>query len=85
MQTPMGYEFETTLVTDFQIASHFGEKAVRDTYAEVFDGWKENIVWMTEMYIALNWEVWRLYEINEKLAWVYQELYKRLYEYICDR
>lgn len=85
MQTPMGYEFTTTLVTDFQIASCFGEKAVRDTYSTVFRTWKHDIIWMTEMYIALNWETWRQYEAgNEMLAKVYEELWNTLGEYVFD-
>ena len=84
MQTPMGYEFRTTLVEDFQIASCFGEEAVRTTYQEVFNDWKDNIVWMAEMYIALNWEIRRLYQTNEKLALVYDELWRELGEYVYN-
>lgn len=84
MQTLMGYKFTTTLVNDFQIASVFGEDAVRDTYKRVFKQWKHDIVWMTEMYIALNWEIWRLYESDEKLARVYDELWQTLGEYVCE-
>ena len=85
MQTPMGYEFTTTLVQDFQIASVFGEEAVRTTYQEVFNAWKHDIVWMTEMYIALNWEIWRLYESgNKELAFVYNELWDKLGAYVYE-
>lgn len=84
MQTPNGYKFQTTLVEDFQIASAFGAGAVRDTYKRIMRYYGHDIVYLTEMYIALNWEMWRLYEKNEKLAQTYQRLWDKLYEYVYE-
>ena len=76
METPMGYKFQTTFVEDFMIADRFGASAVRDTYKRSFDGWKTNYVYLTELVIALNWGMWRAYEVgNSTLMEVYRELW----------
>lgn len=77
MQTPNGYEMQTTFVEDFKIADIFGIDAVKDTFDRAFDEWKDNYVYLTELVIALNWGIWRHYETNEPLARVYNELWKK--------
>lgn len=83
MQTPMGYEMQTTFVEDFMIADKFGIPAVKDTFRRAFEGWKDNYVYLTELVIALNWGIWRHYETNPKLAEVYNELWEKADNYAC--
>lgn len=76
METPMGYKMQTTFVEDFMIADRFGASAVRDTYKRAFKEWKDDYVYLTELVIALNWGMWRAYEMgNHNLQEVYQELW----------
>lgn len=77
MQTPNGYEMQTTLVEDFKIADIFGTKSVKDTFDRAFNEWKDNYVYLTELVIALNWGIWRNYQLNEPLARVYHELWEK--------
>lgn len=84
METPMGYKMQTTFVQDFAIAERFGEAAVRSTYKQAFEEWKDNYVYLTELVIALNWGIWRNYETNPKLAEVYNELWEEADGYACD-
>ena len=77
MQTPNGYEMQTTFVEDFMLADLFGINAVKDTFERAFEDWKDNYVYLTELVIALNWGIWRNYETYEPLARVYNELWKK--------
>ena len=71
-----GYKMKTTFMQDFDIANAFGEKAVRDTYKRAFKEWKDNVEYITEFNMVLNWQMWKLVETNEKLARVYNELWQ---------
>ena len=79
-----GYTMTTTFISDFQIANAFGESAVRDTYKRAFENWKDNYVYLTELVITLNLMIWALYETNEPLARVYNELWEEADAYACD-
>ena len=72
-----GYTPQTTFYTDFSIADKFGESAVRDTFKIAFEGWKNDIKYLTELVMALNWKIFEHYGKNEKLAKVYDELWKQ--------
>ena len=77
MQTPNGYEMQTTLVKDFMLADMFGIDAVNDTFERVFNEWKDNYIYLTELVIALNWGIWRNFHKYESLARVYNELWEK--------
>lgn len=80
-----GYEPKTTFYSDFSIADVFGgARAVKDTYKRAFEGWKNNVVYVTELCMALNWKIWEHYETNPKLAEVYNELWAKLDAWCVD-
>ena len=72
-----GYTPQTTFYTDFSIADKFGESAVRDTFKRAFESWKNDIKYLTELVMALNWKIFEHYGKNEKLAKIYDELWKQ--------
>lgn len=74
----------TTFWLDFSVADKFGESAIRDTYKRAFEGWKEDIRYMTALCIVLNHKIWQLYETNDKLARVYDELWKQTDGFILE-
>lgn len=78
-----GYQPKTTFWQDFSIADAFGEKAVRDTYKRAFKEWKTNKEYITELVMVLNWKIWQLYEDNESLARVYEELWMEADGWCC--
>lgn len=72
-----GYKPKTTFYEDFSIADWFGEEAVRDTYERGFEAWHEDVEFITEFVMALNWKIWEHYETNAKLAKVYNQLWEK--------
>jgi len=52
----MDYEFKTTFWDDFSIADRFGENGIKDTYNRAFKHWKNDIVFITELVLVLNWK-----------------------------
>lgn len=79
-----GYKPKTTFYTDFSIADKFGVKAIKDTYQRAFDSWKDDVVFVTELCMVLNWKLHRWYNVNDEYAKVYNELYVALDQWCCD-
>lgn len=79
-----GYEPKTTFFTDFTIADAFGAKAVQDTYNRAFAEWKNNVVYITELVMVLNWKIWIHHEHNEELAKLYNDLWQQADEWCMD-
>lgn len=73
-----GYTPKTTFWMDFSIADKFGAKAVRDTYNRAVAGWRDNIVYLTELVMVLNHKIWQHYQHDEELAREYDELWRGL-------
>lgn len=80
----IGYEPKTTFWSDFTIAEAFGEHAVEDTYKRARKEWMDDVDYMAELTLVLNWKIWDLYEDKrtEALARLYNELWMDC-EYTC--
>ena len=72
-----GYKPKTTYYTDFGIAEWFGADAIRDTYERAMEAWKENIEWVTEIAMVLNWK-WHEHSAGDNRE--YADLYGELWE-----
>ena len=79
-----GYETKTTFYEDFSIADKFGAEAVKDTYRRAFESWKDNVEYLTELVMVLNWKIWAHYENNEELAQVYNKLWQEADTYALE-
>ena len=80
----MGYTQKTTFFEDFSIADNFGESAIKDTYKRAFEGWKNNVEYITELVMVLNWKIWQWYEKNDKYAQLYNELWEKADAWCCE-
>lgn len=79
-----GYKPKTTFYRDFSIAENFGTDAIRNTYKRAFAAWKDNVEYLTELVMVLNWKIWEHYETNERYAEVYQGLWKQADNWALD-
>ena len=80
-----GYKPITTFYTDFSIADAFGKAAILDTYQRAFDSWKEDIKYITELVMVLNWKCWEHYDKgNSAYSILYEDLYHKLDGYVLD-
>lgn len=79
-----GYAPKTTFYEDFSIADAFGISAVLDTYNRAFKHWRENIEYLTELTMVLNWKIWEYFESNRSLAKVYEGLWIKTTNWVYD-
>lgn len=78
-------KFETTFWSDYTIAECFGNKAIYETYNRTFNEWKNNLVYITELVIVLNWKCWNWYERkNITRSKIYAELYEKTHDWCLD-
>ena len=52
-----GYTQRTTFWDDFTIAEKFGLPAIERTYRNAFNSWKNDVVFITELVLVLNWKM----------------------------
>ena len=76
-----GYDLITTFWEDFSIADNFGASGVEYTYKRVFNEWKNNYKFFTELVLVLNHKIWQHYESNCELAALYDKLWREAEEY----
>ena len=79
-----GYKPITTFYTDFSIADKFGVEAIKDTYKGVFQEWKYDYKYITELAMVLNWKLWRWYGKNDELSMLYDSLWKEIDGWCID-
>ncbi len=80
-----GYKPKTTFYQDFSIADMFGADAIKDTYKRAFNEWKNNIEYLTELVMVLNWKIWEYYDpYNETYAKLYDDLWKQADEWCME-
>ena len=80
-----GYKPITTFWEDFAIAEAFGADAVRDTYERSKRSFKDDVKYMTELVMVLNWRLWMHYEDGKDMfAKLYDELWREADEFCCN-
>jgi len=80
-----GYETKTTFWQDFEIANVFGKKAIEDTFNRAFKEWKNDIVYLTELVLVLNWQMWMWHDLgNDDLGMLYNNLWEKADQWAMD-
>lgn len=79
-----GYKPKTTFWEDFSIADVFGGAAVADTFKRAFKEWRNDVVYITELAMVLNWKISQHYERNMALARLYDSLWRKVDEWCCE-
>ena len=76
----IGYEPKTTINQDFLIAEGFGLKEIQETYDRIMNEWKNDHVYLTELVMILNWNLWYWDGAGPGFADEYAKLYNELWE-----
>ena len=84
MKLENDYETKTTFWEDFTIADAFGVDAINDTFNRSFDGWKNNVEYITELAMVMSWKSCYYYGKNEEYMNLYSELYHKVDEWCMN-
>ena len=79
------YRRRTTFYADLYIAEYYGEANVKDTYNRVMKEWLDNIEYITEFVLCLNWKCWEHHDRdNHGLAVLYHDLYYKAVDEVME-
>lgn len=78
-----GYKPKTTFYIDFSIADRFGKGAILDTFNRAFDGWKDNVEYITELTMVMSWKSFE-HEGNREFCELYSDLYYKLNDWVFE-
>ena len=83
---PSGEEYKTTFQFHFDVADHFGIKAVKDIFKKAFEDWKSDIEYITELCIVMNTRCWFWHkEGNTELSELYAEFFYQVKNYVYSK
>ena len=75
------YKFQTTFWEEFSIADQYGPNEIMQHYHLAFDQWKDNLEYLTELVLVLNWKIFQWYQVDDNLGLTYDELWKMTDDY----
>lgn len=79
------YRRKTTFFSDLSIAEFYSTKDVIDTYRRVMKEWLNNIEYITEFVICLNYKSWEWhYKKKQDMVEFYASLYEKAVDAVVE-
>lgn len=77
----LGFEFGTTFWEEFCISENYGPEGIKEYYGIVFERFKDNLQFLTELVLVLNLKTNSWYMVNDELVETYDALWKKTDDY----
>ena len=84
LEKMLDYKFESSFWEEFSIAEVYGSEGVRDHWNLVFEQWKDNIKYLTELVLVLNIKIFIWYGVDDSIGLTYDELWKQTDGYALE-
>lgn len=84
-----GMERQTTFMADLSIGEWCGVSSVLDTIKRAVSEWKDNVEYMAEFVLCVNWKAWE-HAARENENWVkfwsfaFEQVRDLMYDYYAD-
>ena len=69
------FKLKTTFWEEFSIAENYGSDGIREHYNLVFEQWKDNLEYLTELVLVLNWKISQWFGVDDNIGLTYDELW----------
>ena len=76
LENMLDYKFESTFWEEFSIAEDYGSEGVKEHYDLVFEQWKDNLKFLTELVLVLNIKIFIWYGVDDTIGLTYDQLWK---------
>lgn len=76
LERQFDFKFETTFWEEFSIADNYGSDGIVEHYKLVFGQWKDNLRYLTELVLVLNWKIYQWYGVDNTIGLTYDHLWK---------
>lgn len=84
LEKMLDFKFESTFWEEFSIAEDYGAEGVREHWNLVFEQWKGNIKFLTELVLVLNIKLFIWFKVDDDLGLTYEELWKETDGYALE-
>lgn len=84
LEETFDFKFESTFWEEFSFAEDYGSEGVREHYDLVFNQWKDNLKYLTELVLVLNWKISTWYGVDDTLGLTYDQLWKETDGYALE-
>lgn len=84
LEKMLDYKFESTFWEEFSIAEEYGAEGIREHYNIVFEQWKDNLKYLTELTLVLNIKIFLWYKVDDSIGQTYDQLWKETDGYAMD-
>jgi len=84
LEKMLDYKFESTCWEEFSIAEEYGADGVKEHYDLVFEQWKDNLKFLTELVLVLNIKIFIWYGVDDSIGKMYDQLWKETDGYALD-
>ena len=74
LEKQLHFKFESSFWEEFSIAENYGSDGIREHYKVVFDQWKDNLKYLTELVLVLNWKISTWFGVDDTIGKTYDEL-----------
>lgn len=79
-------QLESTFRDDFTVAERmFGMDWIRKLYKSAFKHWKDDLKYITELVLVLNWKWWYRADRNKmEVSRLYTDLWEETHDWCCS-
>ena len=79
------FKLKTTFWEEFSIAEKDnGSDGIREHYNLVFEQWKDNLEYLTELVLVLNWKISQWFGVDDNKGLTYDELWHQTDAYALE-
>lgn len=78
------FRLESTFWEEFSISESYGVEGIKEHYEVVFNQWKDNTKFLTELVLVLNWKISTWYGVDDNIGLTYDSLWKMTDDYAVD-
>ncbi len=84
LEKMLDYKFESSFWEEFSIAEEFGPEGIHHHYDIVFEQYKDNLKYLTELVLVLNIKIFIWYGVDDSIGKTYDQLWKETDGYALE-
>ena len=84
LEKMLNYKFESSFWEEFSIAEDYGPEGIHHHYDIVFEQYKDNLKYLTELVLVLNIKIFIWYGVDDTIGKMYDQLWKETDGYAID-
>jgi hypothetical protein len=84
LEKMLNYKFESSFWEEFSIAEDYGPEGIHHHYDIVFEQYKDNLKYLTELVLVLNIKIFIWYGVDDTIGKMYDQLWKETDSYALE-